>query len=58
MKVQGDVPAEYAIRVEKLAQNAMKAEGKAAVALIEDAGEVAKRPVGPNGEGSIINTTA
>ena len=57
MKVSGDVPAQYAMRVEKLAQNAVKAEGKAALALIEDAGEVA-RPVGPNGEGSLINTTA
>ncbi len=58
MKVQGDVPTQYAVRVEKLAQNAVKAEGKAAVAMIEDAGEVAKHPVGPNGEGSLINTTA
>jgi hypothetical protein len=58
MKVQGDVPIEYAVRVEKLSQNAAKAQGEAAVALIEDAGAVAKRPVGPNGEGSLINTTA
>ncbi len=58
MKVQGDVPLQYAMRVEKLAQNAAKAEGQAAVALIEDAGQSAKRPVGPNGEGSLINTTA
>ena len=57
MKVQGDVPAQYAVRVEKAAQGAIKQEGKAAVALIEGAGAVA-RPVGPNGEGSVINTTA
>lgn len=44
---------EYAVRCEKLAQNVMKQEGEAAVKLIEQA-----RPVGPNGEGSLINTTA
>ncbi len=58
MKVSGDVPTQYAVRVEKLAQNAAKAEGQAALALIEDAGEVARRSAGPNGQGSLINTTA
>jgi hypothetical protein len=48
---------EYAVRCEKLAQNAMKQQGEGAVALIEDAAP-AQRPVGPNGEGSLVNTTA
>ena len=50
------VGMEYAVRVEKLAQTAMKQEGEAAVALIEEAAPA--RPVGPNGEGSLVNTTA
>ena len=45
----------YAVRMEKLSQNAMKAEGEAAVALIETA---KPPPPGPNGEGSRINTYA
>jgi hypothetical protein len=48
---------QYAVRVEKLSQDAMKVEGEAAVALIEDAGAAA-RPVGPNGEGSLVNKYA
>lgn len=48
---------EYAVRCEKLSQNAMKQQGEAAVALIEDAAP-AQRPIGPNGEGTLINTTA
>jgi hypothetical protein len=50
------VGMEYAVRVEKLAQNAMKQEGEAAVALIEEAAPA--RPIGPNGEGTLVNTTA
>ncbi len=45
----------YAVRVEKLAQNATKAQGEGAVALIEGA---KPPPPGPNGEGSRINTFA
>lgn len=44
------------MRVAKLAQHTMKQQGEAALALIKDV--PAQRPVGPNGEGSIINTTA
>ena len=47
----------YAVRVEKLAQNATKAQGQAAVALIEGATQTPP-PVGQNGEGSRINTYA
>lgn len=46
----------YAVRMEKLSQNAMKAAGEGAVALIE--GAKPPPPVGPNGEGSRINTYA
>ena len=45
----------YAVRVEKIAQAATKAQGEGAVALIEGA---KPPPVGPNGEGSRINTYA
>ncbi len=45
----------YAVRVEKLAQNAAKAEGEAAVQLIENA---TPPPAGAHGEGSHINTYA
>jgi hypothetical protein len=45
----------YAVRVEKLAQNAAKAQGEGEVALIEGA---KPPPAGPNGEGSRINTYA
>ena len=45
----------YAVRVEKLAQNATKAQGQAAVALIESAVKTPPPP-GQNGEGSRINT--
>jgi len=51
------MPNAYAVRVAKLAQDVAKQEGEAAVSLIEDAGNHAP-PVGPNGEGSVINTTA
>lgn len=47
--------AQYAVRVEKLAQNAAKATGEAAVELIENA---QVPPPGPNGEGTHINTYA
>jgi hypothetical protein len=42
-----------AVRVQKLAQDQQKREGEQAVQLIEQS-----RPVGPNGEGSHINTYA
>jgi len=51
------VGVQFAVRVEKLSQDAMKQEGEAAVALIEDAGAAA-RPVGPNGEGTLVNKFA
>jgi hypothetical protein len=46
----------YAVRVEKLSQDATKATGEAAVALIES---VPKPPqVGLEGQGRLINTYA
>jgi hypothetical protein len=45
------------MRVAKLVQNTMKQQGEAALALIQEA-TPEQRPVGPNGEGSLINTTA
>jgi hypothetical protein len=49
-----DPANELAVRVQKLAQDQAKQEGEQAVALIEQA----TRPVGPNGEGSHVNTVA
>lgn len=46
---------EVALRVQKLAQDQEKREGEQAVALIEQS---APPPVGPNGEGTHINTYA
>jgi hypothetical protein len=43
-----------AVRVEKLAQDQQKREGTQVVELIEQAAP----PIGPNGEGSHINTYA
>jgi hypothetical protein len=43
-----------AVRVEKLAQDQAKQEGNLVVALIEQA----TPPVGPNGEGTHVNTYA
>jgi hypothetical protein len=48
------VGAQYAMRVEKLAQNATKADGEAAVQLIE--GAQVPPPAGIHGEGTHINT--
>lgn len=48
---------EYSVRVQKLAQDTAKREGEAAVELIEQAGEAAP-PLGPEGQGRLINTTA
>lgn len=45
----------YAVRVEKVAQDQAKRTGEQAVALIEGA---AAPPVGPNGEGTHVNTYA
>jgi hypothetical protein len=44
----------FAVGVQKIAQDQAKQEGKQAVALIEEAA----RPVGPNGEGTHVNTVA
>jgi hypothetical protein len=52
------VSAQYAVSVEKLSQNAVKASGEAAVQLIQSAGAAAPPPPGPNGEGTHINTYA
>ena len=46
---------EYAVRVQKLAQNAAKIDGEGAVELIEGA---QVPPTGLNGEGTHINTYA
>ena len=51
----GKVGQEYAVRVMKAAQNAAKAEGEAAVQLIEGAGKSAPPP-GIAGQGVNINT--
>ncbi len=45
----------YAVRMEKIAQNATKAQGEGAVELIQAA---KPPPPGANGEGSRINTYA
>lgn len=44
----------YAVSVQKVAQDQAKRDGEGAVALIESAAP----PVGPNGEGTHINTYA
>jgi hypothetical protein len=45
---------QFAVRVQKLAQDQEKQEGEQAVALIEQSGS----QVGPHGEGRHINTYA
>jgi hypothetical protein len=45
----------YAVRCEKLAQDAVRAEGEAAVELIDAA---SPPPVGAEGQGSHVNTYA
>jgi hypothetical protein len=57
MDISGSDPVgiQYAVGVEKLRQGSAKAEGEAAVKLIEQAGAP---PVGANGEGSTVNTYA
>jgi len=45
----------YGVRVQKLAQDQAKQEGKQAVALIERSG---LPPVGPDGQGANVNTYA
>jgi hypothetical protein len=49
-----DLPTQVALRVEKLAQDQQKLEGTQVVSLIEQSSP----PVGPNGEGSHVNTYA
>ena len=51
----GNVGLEYAVRVAKAAQNVAKAQGEAAVQLIEGAGK-ASPPPGIQGQGERINT--
>lgn len=46
---------QYATRVQKLAMATAKDQGEAAVQLIEEA---SAPPVGPQGQGSHVNTTA
>ena len=48
---------EYTVRVQKLVQDQAKVEGEAAVELIDQAGAAA-RPIGPEGQGTHINTYA
>jgi hypothetical protein len=45
---------QFAVRVQKLAQDQQKREGEQAVTLIEQS----TPPVGPNGEGAHVNTYA
>lgn len=49
------LPDVVSLRVQKLAQDQQKQEGEQAVQLIEDS---APKQVGPNGEGTHINTYA
>lgn len=51
----GRVDSVYAVKVEKMAQDAAKVEGEGAVALIEGA---KPPPVGPDGQGTHVNTYA
>lgn len=57
MDISGADPVgmQYAVGVERLRQGSAKAEGEAAVKLIEQS---ETPPVGANGEGSRINTYA
>ncbi|HET9623841.1 MAG TPA: hypothetical protein VFP84_20860 [Kofleriaceae bacterium] len=57
ISLDGPTGAQYAVSVAKLAQSSTKAEGEAAVQLIESAGQVPPPP-GVNGEGTHINTYA
>ena len=50
------VGVQYAVSVEKLAQNATKASGEAALQLIQ--GAQVPPPPGVNGEGTHVNTYA
>jgi hypothetical protein len=50
----GDTASLVAVRVEKIAQDQAKREGNQVVELIEQA----TPPVGPNGEGTHVNTYA
>ena len=52
------IAAQYQVGVQKLAQNAAKATGEAAVQLIQGAQPTQAPPTGPNGEGTHINTYA
>jgi hypothetical protein len=46
----------YGVSVARLAQNQARADGEAAVALID--GVPSAPPVGPHGQGQVINTHA
>jgi hypothetical protein len=52
--LSGDIASLVAVRVEKIAQEQAKQEGNQVVELIEQA----IPPVGPNGEGTHVNTRA
>ncbi|HVV88738.1 MAG TPA: hypothetical protein VHE35_37090 [Kofleriaceae bacterium] len=56
MDISGSDPvgAQYAVSVEKLRQSSQKAQGEAAVKLIEQS----QPTVGPDGEGTHIDTYA
>ncbi|HEY4180234.1 MAG TPA: hypothetical protein VGM90_25500 [Kofleriaceae bacterium] len=47
----------YTVKAAKMSLDATKAQGQAAVALIQSAAQTPP-PVGPNGEGARINTYA
>jgi hypothetical protein len=52
--LSGDAASLVAVRVEKIAQDQAKQEGNQVLELIEQA----TPPVGPNGEGTHVNTYA
>ena len=55
----GDVTAAPArLAVAKKALDSARAEGKAAVSLIDSAASVGSRPVGLEGQGRLVNTHA
>jgi hypothetical protein len=60
-RISGDVPTNYAVRVARVAQDVEKSVGAGMVQLIEQSGEVAPPPappVGPDGQGAVVNTYA
>jgi hypothetical protein len=47
---------EYAVKVERAAQDAQRQEGEAALELIKAAAPDARPPVAPDGRGRILDT--